>query len=99
MSGNRYGEESKYITLISQEGDEFRVKIRLVRHIPILNDEQIRSKAITFDFITSKQMKRVIEYLEFKDDYISCKNKENVNFNVSEEEALDLLIIADKLGL
>ncbi|KAK6588047.1 hypothetical protein RS030_71094 [Cryptosporidium xiaoi] len=99
MSENKAEEKLKYVTLISQEGDEFQVETRLTKHIPTLDEKQIKNKTITFDFITSKHMKRVIEYLEFKDNYISRKNNENINFNVDEDEALDLLIIADKLGL
>ena len=70
-----------------------------MKQIQALDEEQRRSGTIKFGFMTSRQMRRVIEYLEFKDHYITRKNTEKTDFDVDKDEALDLLIIADKLGI
>ncbi|KAF7457072.1 Skp1 family protein [Cryptosporidium felis] len=84
-------------SVLSAEGEVFRLKARFAEYITNMKDQLLENGSMKFDYINSNQMKRIIEYLEFRDLY--SRSKEPPNFRIRESEALELLVIADRLGI
>lgn len=82
----------------SSDGVRFQLSSVLAKYITNVRDELFKTGSMRFDYINSAQMKKVIEYLEYRHKY-SPKRIEQENFHIEESQAMDLLIIADKLGI
>ncbi|OLQ16419.1 hypothetical protein ChUKH1_08170 [Cryptosporidium hominis] len=90
--------KERYLDLICMDGVKFKLKPVLAEYITNIRDELFEAGSMKFNYINSSQMKKVIEYLEYKHQY-SSKQKEPREFQIEDSQAIDLLIIADKLGI
>ncbi|KAJ1611425.1 hypothetical protein OIY81_1733 [Cryptosporidium canis] len=91
-------QNERYLNLISLDGQTFQLSSELAEYITNIKDELFRNGSMKFDYINSSQMKKVIEYLEYRHKY-SSKHRQIESFQVDESQAIDLLVIADKLGI
>ncbi|OII73174.1 uncharacterized protein cubi_02406 [Cryptosporidium ubiquitum] len=90
--------KERYLDLICVDGEKFKLKSILAEYITNIKDELFETGSMKFNYINSTQMKKVIEYLEYKHQY-STKHGRLQEFQIEESQAIDLLIIADRLGI
>lgn len=82
----------------SSDGVKFQLSSVLAKYITKVKDELFKTGSMKFDYINSAQMRKVIEYLEYRHKY-SPNSIEQANFHIEESQAMELLIIADRLGI
>ncbi|EEA06215.1 Skp1 family protein [Cryptosporidium muris RN66] len=86
------------VELVSCDNKVFRIKRELAIIIPEIRDKIKDKQRFVFNYIESRLMEKVIEYLGYRHKYSNI-NMPSPAFHIDESIVMDLLIVADKLGI
>ncbi|KAL7066872.1 Skp1 family protein [Cryptosporidium serpentis] len=86
------------VELVSCDNKVFSIKRELAIIIPEIRDKIKNKQRFVFNYIESRLMEKVIEYLRYRHKYSNI-NMPSPAFHIDESIVMDLLIVADKLGI